>query len=45
MWFVLSVEQPEQIESVIRRIEAETGLRVYAMPKTREFFLEFKVAV
>jgi DNA-binding Lrp family transcriptional regulator len=45
MWFVLSVEQPEQIEPVIRGIEAETGLTVYAMPKTREFFLEFKVAV
>jgi DNA-binding Lrp family transcriptional regulator len=45
MWFVLSVERPDEIDRVIRRIEAETGLTVYAMPKTREYFLEFKVAV
>lgn len=40
MWFVIATERPEQIEQVISGIEAETGIRVYAMPKEHEFFVE-----
>jgi DNA-binding Lrp family transcriptional regulator len=40
MWFVVASERPEQIEAVLAAIEAETGLRVYAMPKELEFFVE-----
>ncbi len=43
MWFVLAVESAEQIEPVVTRIEAETGLPVYAFPKEREFFVELKL--
>jgi len=45
MWFVISTEKPEQIAEVIDRIEAETGLKVYPMPKTREFFVGFRVDI
>ncbi|MCY1370140.1 AsnC-like ligand binding domain protein [compost metagenome] len=43
MWFVLAVEAAEQIGPVVARIEAETGLPVYAFPKEREFFVELKL--
>jgi DNA-binding Lrp family transcriptional regulator len=42
MWFVISTETQEEIAPVIARIEAETGLKVYNMPKQREYFLELK---
>lgn len=43
MWFVLATEKPERIAELRAEIEAETGLRVFAFPKTREFFVEFRV--
>ncbi len=43
MWFVLAVESAEQIDPVLARIEAATGLPVYAFPKEREFFVELKL--
>jgi DNA-binding Lrp family transcriptional regulator len=43
MWFVLAVESAEQIGPVVARIEAATGLPVYAFPKEREFFVELKL--
>ena len=43
MWFVLAVEQPEQADAAIGRIEAETGLLVFAFPKEREFFIELRL--
>ena len=43
MWFVLAVESAEQIGPVLARIEAATGLPVYAFPKEREFFVELKL--
>jgi DNA-binding Lrp family transcriptional regulator len=43
MWFVLATEKPERIAELCAEIEAETGLRVFAFPKTREFFVEFRV--
>jgi DNA-binding Lrp family transcriptional regulator len=39
MWFVLATETPDRIGEVIRAIEAETGLKVYNMPKLEEFFV------
>lgn len=40
MWFVVAGERQEEIDDVLAAIEADTGLRVYAMPKEREFFVE-----
>lgn len=45
MWFVVSVDREERIGEVKAEIEAETGLRVYPMPKTREFFIGFQMEV
>lgn len=45
MWFVVSAEKPGRIAEVIGEIEAETGLKVYAMPKTREFYVGFRLEV
>ena len=39
MWFVLATERPEDIARVIARIEADTGLPVYDMPRIEEFFV------
>jgi DNA-binding Lrp family transcriptional regulator len=39
MWFVLVGEDPVRIDHVIREIEEETGLKVYAMPKFEEYFI------
>lgn len=44
MWFVLATEKPERIDEIRVEIEAETALRVFAFPKLREFFIEFKVS-
>lgn len=45
MWFVVSSDDPRRIEQVIAEIERETGLAVRAMPKSREFFVGFKLEV
>jgi len=45
MWFVVSAEDPRSIARVIAEIESETGLAVHAMPKTREFFVGFRIEV
>lgn len=45
MWFVVSAERSERIDEVLDAIERETGLTVYPMPKTREFFVGFRVEV
>jgi len=39
MWFVVATEQPERIGEVLRGIEAQSGLKVYDMPKIQEFFV------
>jgi DNA-binding Lrp family transcriptional regulator len=44
MWFVLATETLDGIAATIARIEAATGLTVYAFPKEREFFVELKLA-
>jgi DNA-binding Lrp family transcriptional regulator len=43
MWFVLATETPDGIAEAISRIEADTGLRVFAFPKEREYFVEMKL--
>ena len=43
MWFVLATETQAGIATAIARIEADTGLVVYAFPKEREFFVEMKL--
>jgi DNA-binding Lrp family transcriptional regulator len=43
MWFVLATETPGGIAEAISRIETETGLRVHAFPKEREYFVEMKL--
>lgn len=43
MWFVLATETPAAIESVIARIERETGCSVFNFPKLREYFVELKL--
>lgn len=43
LWFVLATETPAGQRAAIARIEAETGHRVYDMPKIREYFLELKL--
>ena len=45
MWFVVATEKPEQVLSVINKIEQKTGLRVYNMPKQEEYFLGLKFEV
>jgi len=43
MWFVLATETPGGIDDAIRRIEAATGLPVFAFPKRREFFVDMRL--
>jgi DNA-binding Lrp family transcriptional regulator len=43
MWFVLATETPAAIEAAIDRIERDTGLRVFAFPKEREYFVEMRL--
>ncbi|MCX7897636.1 MAG: Lrp/AsnC family transcriptional regulator [Rhodocyclaceae bacterium] len=43
MWFVLATETPERIADVIAYIESITGLKVYAFPKEREYFVGLKL--
>lgn len=45
MWFVVATEDPGRIDEVIRAIETETGLAVYSMPKTQEFYVGLRFAV
>ncbi len=45
MWFVVSAPDGGSIERVIAEIARETGIGVQAMPKTREFFVGFRVEV
>ena len=45
MWFVLATETPTALQASIERIEAQTGLRVFNLPKLEEFYvgLHFEV--
>lgn len=43
MWFVIAVEWPQQVDEVVARIEAATGLAVFLFPKEREYFVELRL--
>lgn len=43
MWFVLATETQSGIADAVARIEADTGLAVYAFPKEQEYFVEMKL--
>ena len=45
MWFVLATETTDGIAAAQGKIEAATGLPVYAFPKLREYFVEMKLPV
>ncbi|GMV56206.1 MAG: hypothetical protein AMXMBFR6_20110 [Betaproteobacteria bacterium] len=45
MWFVVAAESAERAEAVLEQIAALTGLRVYAFPKEREYFVELRLPV
>jgi DNA-binding Lrp family transcriptional regulator len=45
MWFVVAAETPAAAETVMRGIEAETGLAVWRFPKEREFKVELKLPI
>ncbi|MCL2714091.1 MAG: Lrp/AsnC family transcriptional regulator [Alphaproteobacteria bacterium] len=45
MWFVVAAEDAARINQVFAGIERQTGLTVWPMPKTREFFVGFRVEV
>ena len=44
MWFVIATETPEGVDAAIAEIERRTGLKMYAFPKLREFFVELRLA-
>jgi DNA-binding Lrp family transcriptional regulator len=39
MWFVLATETPQALEATLERIEEQTGLRVFNLPKQEEFYV------
>jgi len=45
MWFVLATETPAALLSTIGRIEVQTGMRVFNLPRLEEFYvgLHFEV--
>ena len=43
MWFVVGAETPGAANEALAALEAETRLPVFAFPKEREFFVEFKL--
>ena len=45
MWFVIAASSPAEAEATCRRIEATCGLKVYAFPKEKEFFVELRLPV
>lgn len=45
MWFVIATEQLDEVEVVVRKIQALTGYPVYNMPKIEEFYVGLRFAV
>ncbi len=39
LWFVLALEDPEEMQNTIERIETDAGVDVLSFPKEREFFV------
>ncbi|WP_372527725.1 Lrp/AsnC family transcriptional regulator [Piscinibacter sp.] len=43
MWFVVACASPAQARATCERIETMTGLRVFAFPKEKEYFVELRL--
>ncbi len=43
MWFVIATDKKERLQHVIAEIETQTGLKVYNLPKIKEFFIGLKL--
>lgn len=43
MWFVASGDTMESIQAVLRKIETQTGCKVYCFPKEREFCVDLRL--
>jgi DNA-binding Lrp family transcriptional regulator len=43
MWFVVAADTQQAVQRCLREIEAETGLRVHAFPKEREYRVELRL--
>jgi DNA-binding Lrp family transcriptional regulator len=43
MWFVIATETPEQLAATLEKIEHQTGLHVFNMPKINEYFVGLKL--
>lgn len=43
MWFVIAAESRARVDQLLTEVEALTGLRVYDMPKIREFHVGLRV--
>ena len=43
MWFVTATDSAAAASAALARIEAQTGLKVHAFPKEREFFVELRL--
>jgi DNA-binding Lrp family transcriptional regulator len=45
LWFVVAAAGQRQADEALARIEADTGYPVYAMPKSKEYFLDLRLPV
>ena len=43
VWFVVATERPDRITEVLHQIEAETGLPIFNMPKSKEYFIGLRL--
>ncbi len=43
MWFVIAADSASAADAALARIGAQTGLKVHAFPKEREFFVELRL--
>lgn len=43
MWFVVATETPEQLAETLEKIEQQTQLHVFNMPKINEYFVGLKL--
>ncbi|MDD2863122.1 MAG: Lrp/AsnC family transcriptional regulator [Methylococcales bacterium] len=43
MWFVVATETPLQLDETLEKIELQTGLHVFNMPKINEYFVGLKL--
>lgn len=43
MWFVVATETQVQLDETLAKIERQTGLKVFNMPKIKEYFVGLKL--